>query len=122
MANPLDLPDDGFTYYPMLPFASVSAYDPLVTYPYGVAAAPAYELGFYAIYLPGYTRRPVGLGLGLGSGLGLGLPRTLYPTRTGLTGVGATGVPIYRPPLTHMPTTSRPVVTPHPAVVHVIHR
>ena len=65
-----------------------------------------YQPGFYSIYLPGYTHRPLVLGLPAG-----GLGRSIFqPTRVGLPGS------LPRPPIT------RPVIPPAPAhpVVHVV--
>lgn len=137
----VDLGLDDFTYFPMLPFPPTAttigpAYGSLSTDPYLGAypgAAPLYQPGFYSIYLPGYTRRPLGLpmpGLGI-SGLGIGISglgglRTIYtpsipyqPGRIGIGGVGGLGVhaPISRPPVTH----PMPGPAVHPGV-HVIHR
>lgn len=137
----IDLGSDGFTYFPMLPFPSVSAglgadYGSLTADPYAVATGPVVQPGFYSVYLPGYTRRPLGLPLpaiGIGLGVGLtGLHRGVYaPTASPLP---------YRP---YMPTTApypyrpytpsvglgrpaapaaRPAtLAPRPAGVHPIH-
>ena len=109
----LGLPPDGFTYFPMLGlsslglnplggYGSVGAYSGL----YGTSLYP-YQAGFYSLYLPGYTYRPLFLRLP-SSGL---THSFLPPYRTGL--------PITSP---HMPTTRpiTPAIT-HPAI-HVGHR
>lgn len=115
------MPVDGFTYFPML---GLSSADPnLAGYGYssGLYGPMGPQLGFYSLYLPGYTYRPMLLGLpglGLGQSIGLGL-RTgtrlpgaylpTLPTRIGGTGYPGrtTGMPIGRP------VGARPV-TPHP--------
>jgi hypothetical protein len=111
------IPADAFTYFPMLGLPVMSS---LNSYGgsggYGAAiygTSPLYQSGFYSIYLPGYTYRPLLLRVPLGFGLG----RTLYP-------------PTIHPPLrlgTPPPTTvprlpvTRPLTAPavaHPTVVH----
>lgn len=106
----LDLPMDGFTYFPMLPFSSLGSsvagiYEPSGSNPYGVSGVSIYQPGFYSIYLPGYTRRPLGLGLPGG------LHRTIYPPpRTG----------VYRaPPRGPLP---HPVTPVRPGGIHVVRR
>lgn len=123
----VDLGMDGFTYFPMLPFPSTGTsigpvYSP--TYGYAGVAVPLLQPGFFAIYLPGYTRRPLGLPLPTGglSGLGLGgLHRTIYGTSNPYipprVGVGTVGGPLQHAPLTHPGPAAA-----HPAGVHVIHR
>jgi hypothetical protein len=92
--------------YPSLG-ASLSPYSSLTPYQSGLYGTTMYQPGFYSIYLPGYTHRPLFLGLPV-SGLG----RSIFqPTRVGLPGSA-----LPRPPLT------RPVIPPAPAhpVVHVV--
>lgn len=107
-----DLPADSFTYFPMLgyPFLGTSlsslygsslnsyqsgAYAPLSTYP----------SGFFSIYLPGYTHRPLFLKLPST----VGGQRWVYPPAR----IGSPRAPVVRAPM------PRPV-TPHPAPgVHV---
>jgi hypothetical protein len=105
------LPADAFTYFPMLGYpslgASLSPYSSLTPYQSGLYGTTMYQPGFYSIYLPGYTHRPLFLGLPVG-----GLGRSVFqPTRVGLPGYG-----LPRPPIT------RPVIPPAPAhpVVHVV--
>ena len=119
MSTP-DLGLDGFTYYPMLPLSSLSygLGAPVGTYgSYGLS--PTYQTGFYSIYLPGYTRRP--LGLTLPAVTLPGTLHTLYPPRTGLTGLPVTRYPGITTP---HPISPAPVRAPAPvhAPVHVIHR
>jgi hypothetical protein len=111
----LDYPLDGFTYFPMLPYHTQlglgSAYG-LGAYPYGAAGIPAGQLGFYSVYLPGYTRRPLGVSL---PGR---LPRTIYPPgRIGYPAPIGGRLPTARPvtpgpraPMTHAPATHAPAV------------
>ncbi|MGA7240136.1 MAG: hypothetical protein WBY44_30920 [Bryobacteraceae bacterium] len=99
-----NLPADAFTYFPMLGYtvpAGLSGGYGANTYPAGVYGyASPYSTGFYSVYLPGYTRRPLLLRLPSS-----GLQRSPYspysPTHLGL------------PPLQHG-TLPRPVTTPHP--------
>jgi hypothetical protein len=94
-----DLPAGSFTYFPMLGLAAFGtglsgAYGSVYTYPYTPYGAPGvYQPGFYSIYLPGYTRRPLLLGLPAG-----GLQRSLYsPSRIGVPGSPPPHMPIVRP-------------------------
>jgi hypothetical protein len=123
----MDLGTDGFTYFPMLPFPSTgTSIGPVYGSAYGYAgvAAPLLQPGFFAVYLPGYTRRPIGLPLpsaGL-SGLGLtGFHRGIYNPTYNPTlpytppRIGGVGMPLQHAPLTHpRPAT----VAPHPAGAH----
>lgn len=132
----VDLGLDGFTYFPLLPFPSTAtSIGPVyggAGYGYAGVSAPVLQPGFFAIYLPGYTRRPLGLPVGVGiSGLGLSglhrpvhgpyLPYTPPGTRVGVgvpVGIGAGGA-LPHAPLSH-PTVAAPA---HPAGVgvHAIH-
>jgi hypothetical protein len=82
---------DAFTYFPMLGLPSPTLG---LTAPYGAFISS--QPGFYSIYLPGYTYRPLMLGL-VGSGI---RPYTLSsPLRIGGSpGVGSF-TPLPRPPL-----------------------
>lgn len=121
---------DAFTYFPMLGYPALSV-SPVGAYGsvgsvYGAYAttSPLYQPGFYSLYLPGYTYRPlylhmpVGLGGGLGTGLGLG-HTTLYPTHTLYppSRIGGPGTTLPRPPVVLHPMTPAPVA--HPPAVHV---
>ena len=140
------LPADAFTYYPMLPFPSYGTstttagnYGTPAPYPYPASAgSPAiYQTGFYAFYLPGYSRRPLGSPLpilGLASGLNLvhfpartGFPTTTLPTTTLQHVPLSRPMPVARPlpgmvPRPAAPVGARPGATARPATVHVIHR
>jgi len=123
-------PSDAFTYYPLLglpaPMSSLGTYGSLGLSPYSglYGTSPIYQAGFFSLYLPGYTYRPMLLRLPLGVGLG----RTLYPTTNrppsifvptmyGPTRVGSQPITITRPPLTR-PITPPPAIA-HPAAIHV---
>jgi hypothetical protein len=90
---------DNFTYYPMLGLSSLG------TAPVGpYSSYLPYQPGFYSIYLPGYTYRPLILGMGLGTmGVGvIGRPYSgyrPYVPRLGVAPVGGIVVPGPRPPL-----------------------
>jgi hypothetical protein len=107
-----DLPADGFTYFPMLgyPFPGTSLSSlygsSLSLYPSGAyVPLSTYPSGFFSIYLPGNTHRPLFLGLPPT----IGLHRSIYPPSR----IGSPRVPVVRAPV------PRPV-TPHPAPgVHV---
>jgi len=133
-------PADAFTYYPLLgfppPMAPLGSYggsygsvdlgtSGLYTGIYGTS--PLYQPGFYSIYLPGYTYRPVFLRLPVGiGGLGHSLLPPLHPigtpgyTMPGYTRPGYTmpGYTIPRYPTTRpIGATPRPAITaPHPAI------
>jgi hypothetical protein len=103
----------GFTQFPMLGLAPVS---PLVYGAYGLG-----QPGFYSLYLPGYTYRPLFLGL-LPSAVRSPIltPRTIYsPTRTGVSTIT---VPRYNPPTavhpipapTYRPAAPPPAIRPVP--------
>lgn len=119
---------DAFTYYPMLPFASLGpavggAYGPAASANYGLYGASIYQSGFYSLYLPGYTRRPLGLPLpGLHLGLGLTSPIGLrpLPLHSPAPLHAPTGIGISRLPPQHAPV-SRPAAPAHPGV-HIGHR
>jgi hypothetical protein len=107
----------GFTQFPMIGLAPVSpvvpgAYGIYSTSPYG--SLYPYQPGFYSLYLPGYTYRP--LFLGLPSGV---RSPTVYAPRTGSTitiprPLGS----VYSPPVAPRPM---PVARPMPAqVVHPV--
>jgi hypothetical protein len=109
------LPADAFTYFPLLGYPSLgsglgtygSTYGSL--YQSGLyGTVGPYQPGFYSIYLPGYTYRPLLLRLPLG-GLGRPLYSPSYPSRFGLP----PGSTLPRPPVTR-PITPPPAV--HPAV------
>jgi len=73
----------GFTQFPMIGLAPMSpvvpgAYGAYSTSPYG--SLYPYQLGFYSMYLPGYTYRPLFLGLPTGV-----RNPTIYTPRTGST-------------------------------------
>ena len=98
-----NLPADAFTYFPMLGYtipASLSGGYGADSYPSGLYGySSPYPTGFYSVYLPGYTYRPLLLRL---PATGLRSPYSPYaPTHLGL------------PPLQHG-TLPRPVTTPHP--------
>jgi hypothetical protein len=97
-----NLSADAFTYFPMLgysvPVTSPSSAYGVSSYPSGLGYSNPYSSGFYSVYLPGYSYRPLLLRLPSS-----GLLRSPYsPTRIGF------------PPL-QPGTLSRPVTTPHPA-------
>ena len=102
-------PMDAFTYFPLLGYPSLSTagvYGGLSPYQSGLYGTGLYQPGFYSLYLPGYTYRPLLLGLpSLGAGH---LPYSPIRLGSGL------GTPRY--PVTH-PITPPP--TPRPTV-HVI--
>lgn len=103
-------PMDAFTYFPLLGYPSLSStagvYGGLSPYQSGLYGTGLYQPGFYSLYLPGYTYRPLLLGLpSLGAGH---LPYSPIRLGSGL------GTPRY--PVTH-PITPPP--TPRPTV-HVI--
>jgi hypothetical protein len=118
----LDLPADSFTYFPMLGFASLP---PSVSSVYGTGyqsglynSSVLYQPGFYSVYLPGYTYRPLLLGL---PSL---LPRLTYPpSRSGLPSLPPLRLPTPRPitpvPLPHpvTPALAHPVT---PALAHPV--
>jgi hypothetical protein len=100
-----DLPADAFTYFPMLGYtvpSGLSGGYGVNSYPSGIYGySNPYPTGFYSVYLPGYTRRPLLLRLP-----STGLQRSPYspysPTHLGL------------PPLQRGTSLPRPVTTPHP--------
>jgi hypothetical protein len=117
----LNLPADDFTYFPIvgLPVGAGMAglYGTTAPsslygspYPFGayesVLAVP-YQSGFYSMYLPGYTYRPLFLRLPGNTGLpSTGFPHSLLPSyRSTLPGTS---------PITHLPTVR--TVTPHVGV------
>jgi hypothetical protein len=123
----LNMPSDGFTYFPMLgapmigssmsavygsagygsPGYGSAGYGSVGSYPPGLYGATSlYQPGFYSLYLPGYTYRPLFLHLP-----SIGVPRSLYPPSR--IGIGAP--PPLRLPAAR-PATLAPV--PHPVVVH----
>jgi len=109
---------DNFTYYPMLGLSSLGM---TPVGPYG--SYLPYQPGFYSIYLPGYTYRPLILGT-LGGPVGVGVIGRPYPgyvpgrpysgyvpsiPRLGVAPVGGIVVPGPRSPLVrpgqiHAPT------------------
>jgi len=116
------IPADAFTYFPMIglpaPMTSLNSYGGLGGYGATVyGGSPLYQSGFYSIYLPGYTYRPLPLRLPLSVGLG----RTLYPPT-----IHPLYPPTIHPPLRLGPPPStlpvtRPLTAPpvaHPVVVH----
>jgi hypothetical protein len=109
----LNMPSDGFTYFPLLGYpmigSSLSAgyggYGSVGSYPTGLYGSTSlYQPGFYSLYLPGYTYRPLFLRLP-----SIAVPRSLYPPSR----IGAP--PPLRLPAPR-PATLAPV--PHPVVVH----
>jgi hypothetical protein len=100
-------PMDAFTYFPLLGYPSMAStagvYGGLSPYQSALYGTGLYQPGFYSLYLPGYTYRPLLLGLpSLGAGH---FPYSPIRLGTGLTG------PHY--PVTHPitpPPTSRPTV------------
>jgi len=106
-------PIDSFTYFPMLGFPSYgygaglsNVYGTLGAYPPGMYGAVApYQLGFYSIYLPGYTRPPLLLGLPGGR-----LP--VYGAPVG--GIGVSRYPLGGSPIGR-PLAPRPVTVTRPA-------
>jgi hypothetical protein len=126
--NGASFPVDAFTYYPLLGFPSpvsgLGSYGSLGLSPYSglYGTSPIYQAGFFSVYLPGYTYRPMLLRLPMGIGLG----HTLYPTSLpysthfgtlGPTRLALPPTTITRPPLTR-PVTPPPAIA-HPAVIHV---
>ena len=103
----LDFGLNGFTYFPILPYHGLagvgSTYGGVVS-PYGTTALPAAQVGFYSVYLPGYTRRPLGLGLPGG------LTHTTYPPYR-------VGGPL--PTAPRLPVGVRPVAPPPHVPVRV---
>jgi hypothetical protein len=112
---------DSFTYFPMLglpTFGSAfsgtgGSLDPYASSVYGLSNP--YQVGFYSIYLPGYTRRPLLLGLP-----SVGLTRSLYgpsPFGSRFPVIGSpglyTGAPGLHYPILHPPAVHP--VTPAPA-------
>jgi hypothetical protein len=121
-------PTDGFTYFPLLgfpsPVSSLGSYGSLGLTPGLYGTSPLVQTGFYSIYLPGYTYRPLLLRLPLGSG---GLGRSLFtPVRPPLG--SPLRLPVTRPitppvsrPAVANPPVSRPAVAHpvvHPVVIH----
>jgi hypothetical protein len=110
-------PMDAFTYFPLLGYPSmvstVGTYGGISPYQSALYGTGLYQPGFYSLYLPGYTYRPLLLGL---HGIGLGAGHSPYsPIRLG-TGTGITAP---RPPLT------RPIAPPplaHPAIRPIGHK
>jgi hypothetical protein len=104
-------PMDAFTYFPLLGYPSLAStagvYGGLSPYQSGLYGTGLYQPGFYSLYLPGYTYRPLLLGLP-----SLGAGRSPYaPIRLG-SGLGS-GLTGPRYPVTHPitpPPTSRPTV------------
>jgi hypothetical protein len=135
---------DAFTYFPLLgfpsPMSSLNSYGSPGLSPYGTTLT---QVGFYSVYLPGYTYRPLMLRLPQRVGLGRTLyPSTLYPTGlhpTGLypAGLYPTGLSPYSPTrigttgttrggtappiMITRPPVARPVAPPpavHPVIIH----
>jgi len=104
-------PMDAFTYFPLLGYPSLAStagvYGGMSPYQSGLYGTGLYQPGFYSLYLPGYTYRPLLLGLP-----SLGAGHSPYaPIRLG-NGLG-TGLTGPRYPVTHPitpPPTSRPTV------------
>jgi len=110
---------DNFTYYPMLGLSSLGM-APVGPY----SSYLPYQPGFYSIYLPGYTYRPMILGtMGLGT-MGVGVIGRPYPgylpsiPRLGVTPGTGMIVPGPRSPLVR----PLPIHAPAPVGVHVGHR
>jgi hypothetical protein len=101
----------GFTQFPMLGLAPVS---PVVYGAYGLG-----QPGFYSLYLPGYTYRPLFLGLPSTVRSPVLTPRTIYsPPRTGVSTITMPRSPVYNPPTAVHPVpapTYRPAAPP-PAI------
>jgi hypothetical protein len=102
----------GFTQFPMIGLAPMSpvvpgAYGAYSTSPYG--GLYPYQMGFYSMYLPGYTYRPLFLGLPTGV-----RTSTIYSPRTATT----IGIPrplgsVYTPPTpVRQVPISRPLSVP----------
>jgi hypothetical protein len=98
---------DNFTYYPMLGLSSLGI-APVGPY----SSYLPYQPGFYSIYLPGYTYRPLILGMGVGT-IGVGVIGRPYPgyrpsiPTLGVAPVGGIVVPrgpLVRPGQIHAPT------------------
>jgi hypothetical protein len=121
----LNMPSDGFTYFPLLGYpmigSSLSAGYGSVgygspgygSYPPGLyGSSSLYQPGFYSLYLPGYTYRPLFLRLP-----SVAVPQSLYPpSRIGYppSRIGAPPPPLRLP--APRPVTPTPV--PHPVVIH----
>jgi hypothetical protein len=104
-------PMDAFTYFPLLGYPSMvstaGVYGGLSPYQSGLYGTGLYQPGFYSLYLPGYTYRPLLLGLpSLGAGH---FPYTPFRPGTGLgTGLNGPRYPVPRP-ITPPPTPRPPM-------------
>jgi hypothetical protein len=95
------VPTDAFTYFPLLGYPSMAStagvYGGVSPYQSSLYGTGLYQPGFYSLYLPGYTYRPLLLGvrplggyspyspLRLGTGLGTGLTGPRYPVTRPIT-------------------------------------
>ncbi len=109
----------GFTYFPMLGVPAIglsSVGGSLVPY----SSYPATP-GFYSVYLPGYTYRPMILGL-MGVGVGpIGRPGVYlpsYPRYGSIPGSGITIRPLPRPMPVRVPVGPRGAVGAHVGGAH----
>ncbi|HUB78921.1 MAG TPA: FecR domain-containing protein [Bryobacteraceae bacterium] len=123
-------PADAFTYFPLLGYPSMvtsaGAYGGVSPYQSPLYGTTLYQPGFYSLYLPGYTYRPLllgvhGLGLtpGIGAGIGAGIGRSPYysPIRIG----PGTGLTTPRYPVTR-PITPPPMARPAPMIHPIGHK
>ena len=103
----------GFTQFPMIGLAPINSGVPGVYSPYGAGMYP-YQPGFYSLYLPGYTYRPLFLGMPSVVRSTVTSPRSIYSPlpRTGTSTITSPRPlgPVYNPP-----TVLRPVPTVRPA-------
>jgi hypothetical protein len=104
----------GFTQFPMLGLAPIGPVTPGAYGAYGTGAYASlypYQPGFYALYLPGYTYRP----------LFLGLPTVVRGGPTVYSPLPRTGTAITMPrPVYNYPTAQRPatpIYRPAPGAV-----
>jgi len=129
----MDLPADSFTYFPMLGLigpglAGLDPYSSLNSPPSGLyGTSGLYQTGFYSMYLPGYTYRPLFLGFPT-TGIGTSL-HSLYPSYRVPVPGSTLQHSLYPPYRSTLPGTSTPrfptsrPVTPTPHIgVHPIGR
>ncbi len=104
----------GFTQFPMIGLAPINPAVPGAYSPYGAGMYNSlypYQPGFYSLYLPGYTYRPLFLGLPSVVRSTVTSPRSIYSPlpRTGTSTIRPLG-PVYNPPTVVRPApTVRPV-------------
>jgi len=110
----------GFTQFPMLGLAPINPVVSGVYSPYGAGVYP-YQPGFYSLYLPGYTYRPLFLAMPSVVRSTVTSPRSIYSPSSPLPRTGTSTIrplgPVYNPPTVLRPA---PAVRPAAPVVRPV--